>query len=311
MSQLKAIVDKLLTDVSNQYIPDGYISEDLFPFIGVVQKTGKLGKYTNQHLRIESSYAGGRGKFRRVEMSIRQSSTYSIEEHGLEELVTADDYRNVELPFDAEQDAVVGLTAQLWVEKEKVLADALADTSVVSQNTSLSGTDQFSDRANSSPLDTFITARQTFRAGCGKAPDTAWMSWYTANILRYHPQLLDLLGFKFARPGGLQDDELAKALGVKRILIADVNYNSAKEGQSDSLSDVWGKHIWFGVCPDKAAIRQVSAGYRLGLKGQSTRQVFKYPVYNPPEATSVLCRDSYQFLISNANAIYLIQNAVA
>lgn len=311
MAQTRAIVDKLLTNVSSMYKPEGYISEVLFPFIGVKQKTGKLGAYGHSHLRIETSIAGGRGKYRRVEPITRSSSTYEILGHGLEGEVTADDYDNVEEPFDAESDETEGLTTQLWVEKEKVLADALADTAVVTQNQTLSGTSQFSDYDNSDPLGKFSVARAAVRAGCGKAPDTAWMDWATKNVLKFHPQLLDLLGFKDNRPGGLTDQELAMALDVKRVLVADVSYNSAKEGQADVLASVWGKHLWFGVLPTVAAKRQVSAGYRLGMLGGTPRKVYKFPITNPPESTGILVEDKYAFLLSNAGAIYLIKDAIA
>ncbi len=311
MSQNRAIIDKLLTGVSSMLNPDGHISESLFPEIKVKQKTGKLAKYGNSHLRIESSYIGGRGAYRRVEPIVRSQASYEIDGHGLEGLVTQDDYRNVEDPYKAEEDETIGLCAQLFVEKEKVLADALADTAVVTQNVTLSGTAQFSDYDNSDPITKFSIARAAVRTGCGKAPDTAWMDWATKNKLKFHPQLLDFLGFKQARPGGLNDEELAKALDVKRVLIADVVYNSAAEGQADVLAAVWGKHIWFGVLPEKAQVRQVSAGYRLGYEGQTPRKVYKSPVSNPPESTSILVQDEYDFLLSNSGAIYLIKDSIA
>ena len=311
MSQTRAIIDKLLTNVSSMYNPDGYISEQLFPYIGVKQKTGKLAKYGHSHLRIESSIVAGRGKFRRVEPIVRSNTGYEIDSHGLEGLVTDDDYRNVELPYKAEEDEVLGLTAQLWVEKEYTLAAALASTGTITQNVTLSGTSQFSDYSNSDPLTRFKTARLAVKDGCGKMPDTAWMDSRTANVLRFHPQLLDFLGFKFTKPGGLSMESLAQALDVKRVLIADADYNSAKEGAADVLASIWGKHLWFGVCPESAQVRQVSAGYYLGLDGEKARKVYKYPENNPPDSTGILVKDSYDFLVSNVGAIYLIKDSIA
>ena len=311
MSQLSALVDKLLTNVSSGYFPEGHISEQIFPFVGVTQKTGKLGKYSNQHLRVESSYVGGRGAYRRVEPIVRSSATYEIDSHGLEGLVTPDDVRNVETPFQAEQDEVLGLATQLWVEKEVILSTALADTATITQNVTLSGTSQFNDYDNSDPLTRFSTARLAVKDGCGKFPDTAWMDSKVMNYLRFHPQMLDNLGYKFSRSGGLTDDELARALMVKRVLVADVSYNTAVEGQADTLASAWGKHMWFGVCPEQAAVRQMSAGYRLGYAGKQPRQVYKYAVNNPPESTAVLCSDEYDFLIANVGAIYLIKSCIA
>lgn len=311
MSQLRAQVDKLLTNVATGYFPEGYISEQLFPFVAVPQYSGKFGKYGKSHLRIETSYTGGRGMYRRVEPIARSTQTFEIEGHGLEGVVTKRDYRNVEKPFDAEADEVAGLVSQLWTEKEYLLASALGDTAIVTQNTTLSGTSQFSDSDNSDPLSVFKTARLAIKDGCGKAPDTACMDWRVKNVLKFHPQLLDFLGFKENRPGGLTDAELAVALDVKRVLIADADYNSAKEGQTDTLASIWGKNIIFGVLPEKPSVGQVCGGYRLGLTGSSPRKVYKYAINNPPESTGILCEDEYEFLVTDVGALYLVKSAIA
>lgn len=311
MSQMKAIVDKLLTNVSSLYAPTGYISESLFPKVQVVQKSGKLGKYGMDHIRIEGSFVGGRGGFRRVESITRSTQTYNIESHGLEELVTEDDYRNVELPFEAEKDVTMGVTSLIWTEKEKILADSLANTSVVTQNVTLSGTSQFSDYVNSDPISRFSTARAAIKSGCGAAPNVVFMDWTVKNKLKFHPQLLDMLGFKQARPGGLNDSELAMALDVQKVIVADASYNSAKEGQTATLAPIWGKHLWFAVLPETAAVRQISAGYYFTLTGKTPRKVYKYAVNNPPESNAILVKDDYDYILSNTGAIYLIKDAIA
>lgn len=311
MSQTKAIVDKLLSNVSSRYMPQGHICEQLLPRVESKQNSGKIAKHGLAHLRIVNSVAGGRGKYRRVETTVVDSATYLMEGHGLEGLVTEDDYNNKEQPFDAEQDETIGVSTVLLTEKEYGLASALADTGVVTQNQTLASTAQFSDYANSDVLSVVKTARAAVRSGCGMAPDTAWMDWAVREALRYHPQLLDYLGFKEARPGGLTDVELAKALDVKRLLIAEAMYNSAKEGQADSLASIWGKHLWFGVCPEKAQKDQISAGYRVEPTGKQPRKVYKWDVNNPPNSKAILVEDKYDQVITNVGAIYLIKNAIA
>jgi len=311
MAQLTAIVDKLLTNVSSAYIPDGYISEQILPAIKVKQKTGLLAKYGDQHLRIETTVMGGRGEARRVESITRSTSTYSVKSHGLEGMVTQDDKDNVEKPYDAERDEVIGLTTMLWLDKEKALADSLTSTSVLTQNTTLSGTAQFSDYTNSDPISKFKDARGTVYSACGMAPDTALMSWEVFNTLAYHPGILDALGFTQNRAGQLSEPELAKAMGVQRLLIGTAQYNSAAEGQTDVRAAVWGKHIVFAVAPKSAGLYQTSLGYRMELSGRSPRQVFKFSINNPPNSTGIIVQDDYQQLISNAACGYLIEDAIA
>lgn len=310
MAQMSAIVDKLLSNVSSMVKGEGCVAEAALPSIQSKGFTGKLAKYGTNHLRIENTIIGGEGKFRRVKSITRSQSSYEIEGHGLEGMVTKADYANVEAPYDAEKDETMGVSSILLLEKEKGLADQLTSSSTITQYVALSGSDKFSDYDNSSPLDVFSTARGTVRAGCSLPPNVAIMDWAVADKLRYHPQILDALGFKDNRPGGLTDLELASAMGVKKLLIATAMYESAKEGQTSSLAAIWGKNIVFAVLPDSAQPYQVSLGYRVQLAGEQPRKVTKQAVFNPDGATAILVSDYYDMFLSNTAAAYLIQTAI-
>jgi hypothetical protein len=311
MAQNVAILDRLLTQAASGYVPPSYLAEMILPEINVKETTGKLGKYGTSHLRIENTVTGGRGAYRRVQAMTRTTTDYKIDGHGLEGVVTKDDYRNVQLPFKAEEDEALGLSTMLWLEKEKLLADTLVDTAVISQSVTLAGPDQYSDLDNSDPLDDFKTARATVKAGCGVPPNLGIMSWEVWNLLQNHPQLLDSLGFKYDRPGGLNEAELAKCMGVKKLIIGEAMYESANEGQTSALAPVWGKHIIFAVAPEKAAVMQVSLGYMVRYEGGQPRKVYKYPIPNPPGTNAILVEDEYDMLISNAAAAYSIKSAIA
>lgn len=311
MSQMRAIVDKLLTGVSSAYVPKGFLCEEILPTIQSKQYSGLLGKYGTSHLRIENSIKGGRGKYRQVETRVYSTTSYLIEGHGLEGFVSKEDYANVEEPFDAERDESIGLSTVLWLEKEKTLADTVTSTSILTQNTTLSGTSQLSDYLNSDPISVFNTARSTVLNATGLMPNLAIMDVAVWNVLRFHPQMLDALGYKWARPGGLTQEEMARAIGVDQVLFGSARYESAKEGQTSSLAAVWGKHIVFAVAPDKPGIMQKSLGYLLRPTGGQPRKVYKESNFNPPGSTKILVEDEYDMLISDAACGYLVANAIA
>lgn len=311
MAQTKAIVDKLLTNASKAYVPQGYISDMILPVIKKKQSSGLLGGYTNQHLRIVNTVMGGRGKARRMESIVRDSQGYVIENHGLEGLVTKDDFDNVEQPFDAEKDEALGLVTMLWLGREKALADVLGDTSILTQNTTLSGTSQWSDFTNSDPIGDMKVGRQAVYEGSGMAPNLAIISWEVFNCLAYHPQILNNLGFAANRAGQLSSQEIAKAAGVDRLLIGNVRYNNAKEGATDALTSVWGKNFVYAVAPKTAQKYQVSLGYTIRKTGETPNQVFKSDEKNPPGSKSIIVTNNYDDLLSNVNAAYLIKDSVA
>lgn len=311
MSQLSAIQDPLLSGVSSAYIPPGLIAEQILPQIKSATDSGKLAKYGKSHVRLELNFKAGRGEYRRAEAITRSTTGFQIEGHGLEGMVTKSDYRNVQDPYDAEKDETMGITTLLAIEKEYLVAAALTDTAVLTQTATLAGNQQYSDYLNSDPIADFSTARATMIGNCGFTPNVAIMDILVWNKLRFHPQMLDFLGYKMSRPGGLSVDELAEAMGVKKILVAEGRYNSAKEGQTDAFTALWGKDIVFALLPEKAVPYQASLGYLVVPDDSTPRKVTKYAVNNPPGSTGILCEDEYDILLSDITCGYLLKAVIA
>lgn len=311
MSLMRAIIDKLLTNVSNSYQAQGFISEMLLPMISTAQYSGKLGGYGTNHLKLENALGGGLGAYKNVNPVTTTMTNYDIGSYGLEGFVSPRDRANFELPFDAEADLTAGLTSLLIISKEVTLANALRSTAIMSQNTTLTGTNQWSDYTNSNPIGDINTGKAVVKASTGALPNFLILDWATANVLRYHPQLLNNLGFKDSRPGGLTANEMAMAFDLPKVFVPTCNYDSAKEGQASVFSPIWGKDVIIGVAPDTAGPFQASLGYRLQKAGKTPRRVFKYGVNNPPDTTAILVDDEYQHFLSNVKAGYLIKTAIA
>ena len=309
MSQTKAQIDKLLTEVSNGLFPKGYIADKLFPTLSVKQKTGLIGAYGNSHLRAVDDLMGGQAKAQYVEpIDYKLTQQYQIFGHGLAGIVTQDDYDNVEQPFDAEADQTAGLTHMILTNKEKSVADSLFSTSIITQN-GLSGT-KFDVYSSSDPLINFKTAQDTVLNGCGVSPNAVIMSKKVMNTLVYHPQILDVLGFKYNQVGLLSIEDLKRALNVEEILVADAPYISSKEGQTDVLSQIWGNSILYYVKPAQASKYQMSLGYHMKLSGRPAREVYKTAIDNPPNSNQILVQDAYSFKLVNTACAFLIPNVL-
>lgn len=308
MSQQTAIVNKLLTNVSNGLFPEGHIAEKVFPKISVKQKSGLIGAYGNNHIRLVDDLIGGQSEARRVTPISRSNSPYVIMSHALEGLVTPDDYANVEQPYDAEADETLGVTSLLLTNKERALASQLFNTGVITNNAT-PGT-KFDNYTSSDPLLFFKQAQDSIYDLTGKKGNAAIMSRVVYNTLKYHPQILDILGFKYNQIGLLSEADIAKAMDVDQLLIADAIYNNSVEGQADSIAPIWGDSILVYVKPQAAAKYQVSFGYEMNMAGRGTRQVYKSPVHNPPGSTSIIVQDDYSFELTNVNAAYLLDNVL-
>lgn len=311
-TQSGAIVSKLLTNVSNGYVPTGYIAEQVLPAIYVAQTTGKLGKYTNNHLRIVNTVHQGKGPYRQLESVTVSSDTYSIDDHGLFDIVTENDIRNYEQPFDAERDTSMALTTALALGKEYALASTLQNASVITNGTTLSGNAQYDnlDHADSTPLQDKLDADASIEAATGMQPNVAIMSPKVYRAMRFNAQLMKYLGFTEMRPNGLTTDELARALDLERILVGRAMYNAAKEGQSDDMQYVWGKDLIYARI-EQPGLMQKTLGFEVRKTGTQPRQVYRFNPTMPVNSRGVIVSDNYDQLILNAAAAYLIQDAVS
>lgn len=307
-TQMTAQVDKLLTGVSLRINPTNYVSEALLPRITVPQHSGLIGVYGTRNLEVTGELQGGMTQFPRITENETTLVQYLLRTVGRESVVTLEDKRNYDRPFDALQDRTLELTDRVWLEKEKHLVDQITNPAVITQNTTLGGTDQYSDYANSDPLVDFSTARSAVYNSVGTPPDTVVMSWEVFNILSTHPALVRSLGFADNRPGGLNEQEMARAMKVDRVLIAGAVY---KPVGAVGTQSVWGKDILFCVSPRAASTRQMSIGYHFTLSGTSSRQVFRYNLNNPPESEAISVRDIFQMNITYPTAGYLIIDAIA
>ena len=70
---------------------------------------------------------------------------YILIDHALKEFVTDEEVENADKPIIPKNDAVTNLMDRMWVIKEKALSTLMGNTSIITQNVTLSGTDQWND----------------------------------------------------------------------------------------------------------------------------------------------------------------------
>lgn len=311
-TQSGAVVNKLLTNVSNGYFPTGFIAEKILPALYVPQTTGLIGKYSNNHLRIVATAHTGKGPYRQLEPITISSDTYNIADHGLQDIITENDQRNFELPYDAKMDSTLGLVMAHLISKEYALASVLGDTAVITQNVTLSGNDQYSviNHADSNPLEDKIVADNAIEAAVGGPSNTAIMSMKVFRALARNKNILGALGYTNYPPMGVNPQQLATILQVDNVLVSDASYNSAKEGQADSFSLIWGNNLIYArIFPP--ALRQKTLGYEMRKYGTKPREVREFDPIMPVKSLGVIVTDNYEQLILNATCAYLVKNAVA
>ena len=306
-------VSKVLTNISLGYRNDNYIAEKIMPAISVKKDTAQISTYGMDNLRIVKALRAQWSWANEVNHSVSIWDHYVLADHALKELVTKEEYDNADAPIKPETDATENLTDRMQVIKEYELAvNVMASTTIITQNTTLSGTDQWSDPDNSDPIGDITTAIETIRAATGKKPNTFVIPYATMMVLKDHPQILDrILNSTGVVTMDLVMSVLMKAFpNIKEIMIGDAQYNGWVEGGTDSLTDIWGKHFWVMYIEKKPRLKSRSFGYTYQKNGENRRvKVLKYD--EDKEGRYVRVNDKYDQKLVDEKCAYLIKNAVA
>lgn len=304
-----AKVDKILSQFSQKYTNDNYISELILPVMKVKEKTGNYATYGTENLRTYTDQIwrapGTRAK--QIDYTVSQGE-YSCREVSVEKRVPDEYLNNTDDPYDPKRDAIATCMDVIWANQERALASYLTDTGNLTNNTTLSGTSQWSDYNNSTPIADIETGINTIRAATGKRPNTLVMSHAVYTKLKYHPEFLEQIKYT---NGVFSDADLGAFLkgffNLENIYIGSAVYNSTDEGQTASITDIWNKDAYLIHKTARPTLMGATFGYTFMDVPR------KVDIYREEQYISdvVRCRYSYDQNVMDVNLAYLIKNAIA
>lgn len=311
VNKSNTFVSPLLTNISLAYRNEEYIAEKILPVVPVVKDTAQIATYGMDNLRIEESLRAQGSGANEVNHSVTLGDHYVLKDHALKEFVSKEEEDNSDKPINPRIDATENLTDRMQVIKEKELADAMANTGVVTQNVTLSGTDQWSDFTNSDPFDDIKTGMESVRTGSGMMPNTFVMSYAVMMTLMIHPDVIARLVNVTVVTSAMVIQALQLAFpNIKNVWVGSAQYNSGVEGGTDALADIWGKHFWVGYVSDKPRIKSRSFGFTYQAPGQN-RQVKVLAYDEDKEGRFVRINDKYDQKLVDNKCFYLIKSAIA
>lgn len=309
MTNRYLVNDPILTGFSLSYKNDAYVAEQLFPTMPVDKQSGKHFTYDKGRFRVNDNKRGAGARSKEVTHLVSSGGTYFCEDHALKEFVTDEDLDNAVPPADPMQDATENVTEMHLVAREVELATALTDTATLTQNTTLSGLSQWSDYSNSDPIGDVRTGKQTIHSSIHVDPNTLVIGKQVYDKLVDHPAFLERV--KYSQLGVMTPELLARVFDVERVIIAAAGKNTAVEGQTDSMSYIWGKNAILAYINLRVAPKSITLGLAYQWK---TRKVERMRGVDEEDRKGTFIRvgDHYydQQLVS-ASAGYLLKNAVA
>lgn len=206
------------------------------------------------------------------------------------------------------------LVQALQLDLELQVAAKLTSGSVMTSNTTLSGTGQWSDFVNSNPISAILTQADALPT----RPNTFIAGRDVISKLRTHPLILSAI--QYTQRGGLAPlDALAALFEVDRILVGDAFKDTANEGQAASKSRIWGKNAilaYVDPSPPSPLMDQPTLGYLPTLAGSALPPYRVYTSRDPMRGTGagrefIKCETAYAPLVSAPSMGFLWINAVA
>ena len=266
-TQSQVHVNSALTTMSVGYMQDraGYM-HDLFATCPVNRKSGVYFKQNRGQMllpRAEKRAPGTAAAEAGFDMS---TGSYSCEEwayrHKLPDQVRA----NFDSPLSADRSSVNHVTQAMLLSREIEFASAFFTTGVWGTDmTGVSGTpsgNQFKqwDDSSSTPIDDIKTGiRAAQKASGGHKPNVLAMGPEVFDALSDHSTILARI--QYSQKGIMTPELLAAIFGLEEVVVGDIVYNTAKEGQTESLDFAIGKKALLAYRTKTPQIDVPSAGY--------------------------------------------------
>jgi hypothetical protein len=175
-------------------------------------------------------------------------TTYSCKTRAHEELASTEDTNFFGRYFDFETTLAGRGQGIILRKQEKRIATLCQNTSTFTgASGTLSVSVKWNVAATATPVTDVSTGLVKIRAKCGIIADTLQIGFQTWRDLSACTQIRGSMAYTQMPNGFIPLDSLASALGVQRVLVpGSANlYNSAKSGQTASLSEIWDSQYAF------------------------------------------------------------------
>ena len=250
-------VDGPLSQISIAYKNTEYIADRVFPIVTVEHKSDVY--YTFEKgawFRDRAKHRAPGTRAARADYAL-DTASYICLPYAMAKEVTDEELDNADAPLRPLIDATEFATDGILLAREIRVANLItacanwASASVPSTVWSSDTSDPFGD------IDTLQNA---IRQSIGRKPNKAVLGWNAWRQLRQHPDFVDRV--KHTRAGGrVEPGDLMAWFGYEEILIGEAIQETADEGQTSSISDVWGDVFWSGFVPRTAGLKIPAAGY--------------------------------------------------
>jgi hypothetical protein len=318
-------VDQPLTNLTLAYAQsqENFIADKVFPTVGVSKQSDKYYIYDRANMNRTGDVAklAPRTEVNRIGMTISNSS-YFADVYGLGMDFDEQTLANEDAALDIRSAGAETLAMRLMIHREEQFATNFFSTGVWGTDNTLSGTDQWSDYTNSTPIQDVTAARRAVQlASGGFKPNTMVVGKEVRDKLINHPDILARLngGATVTNTALITDAKLAEIFEVENFYVMEAVKNSSVEGVAESNAFIGGKNALLAHTPSTAGLMSPAAGLTFAwnnLEGVNnlgiTVESFSDDALKRQQiAEMIQVKMSYDMKVVGADLGYLFAAAVA
>ncbi len=236
-------IDRVLTNISVGFPNNGMVGDVLFPTVRVRKQSDLFYEFGREHWLPEDDYRAPATPAIEIPGLEVSTTPYFAKEYALAIPVADEERENADSPLDPDRDGTELVTNKLMLRREqRIQAKTTATANYVSgHSTTLSGTDQWSDYANSDPIGDTKTGIRQIHSALFMEPTVGIFPYQVMTQLEDHPDFIERI--KYSQIGVLTADLIAALLGLPKIVVPGLGYNSGPPGGTESLGYLWGKDV--------------------------------------------------------------------
>jgi len=311
-------IDIALTNISVAYPNQAFAGSILFPQVPVRKQSDKYYIFGREAWLPEDDIRAPGTEANEIPGLTVSLDTYYAQEHALQIPVTDEERENADPPMQPDTDGTELVTGKILLGRELV-QQGFATTAAnyaSGMSTTLSGTAQWSDYTNSTPISDIKTGRRAINAQIFMDPNVAIFPYQVMSVLEDHPDFLERI--KYSERGIVTPDIIAAVVGLPRIVVPGAGFNSANPGQAPALGYIWGKDVVMAYVPDRPGLKTPAYGYEFvwGFGGNNPQIVDRWrEEKRVSDLIRVRRRYDHKLVAVDSNGLaiagYLIKAAVA
>lgn len=255
----RRVIDPILSNHAQGFRHSEHVGIILFPIVPVMVSAGKVIQFGRDSFRLYNTARAPGSAAKRITFGY-EGKPYSLTDHALDAAIPREHLRDAnQVPgIDLSTQAVetVMRSNSLSLEKEQADIARNAANYPAANKVTLSGTDQWTDTANSDPIGDVDTGREAVRASVGIYPNTMLIGAGAFNAAKNHPNILER--FKYTQRGILTPELLAPVFDVERVVVG----KAVAFDDDNAAIDIWGNDVILAYVPPSPSSRNdPSYGY--------------------------------------------------